>query len=56
MATPYVSAAAVLLIQQNPSLTPDQVKARLMLTAVKTAFPATSSYKDPATGITYKAQ
>ena len=47
MATPYVSAAAALLIQQNPSLTPDQVKARLMLTANKTTFPATSSYTDP---------
>jgi serine protease AprX len=56
MATPYVSAAAALLIQRNPSLTPDQVKARLMLTAVKTTFPATSSYADPTTGITYKAQ
>jgi serine protease AprX len=56
MATPYVSAAAALLVQQDPSLTPDQVKARLMLTAVKTTFPATSSYTDPTTRITYKAQ
>jgi serine protease AprX len=55
MATPFVSAAAALLIQQNPSLTPDQVKARLMLTATK-AFPTVSSYTDPTTGITYKAQ
>src|SRR5436190_1979097 len=30
MATPVVSGAAALLIQQNPNLTPDQVKARLM--------------------------
>jgi|SRR5579863_5508810 len=35
MATPVVSGAAALLIQQNPSLTPDQVKARLMKTAGK---------------------
>src|SRR5947209_7597313 len=35
MATPVVSGAAALLIQQHPSLTPDQVKARLMKTAVK---------------------
>jgi serine protease AprX len=36
MATPVVSGAAALLIQQHPSLTPDQVKARLMKTATKT--------------------
>jgi len=35
MATPVVSGAAALLLQQNPSLTPDQVKARLMKTAQK---------------------
>ena len=35
MAAPVVSAAAALLIQQNPELTPDQVKARLMTTAFK---------------------
>jgi serine protease AprX len=35
MATPVVSGAAAILIQQNPSLTPDQVKARLMKTAQK---------------------
>lgn len=35
MATPVVSGAAALLIQQNPSITPDQVKARLMKTANK---------------------
>ena len=52
MATPVVSGAAVLLLQQNPNLTPDQVKARLMKTASKT-FPASSSATDPTTGITY---
>jgi serine protease AprX len=39
MATPVVSGAAALLIQQNPAMTPDQVKARLMLTASKTFRP-----------------
>ena len=38
MATPVVAGAAALLIQQNPSITPDQVKARLMKTANKTLF------------------
>src|SRR6266699_156056 len=52
MATPVVSGAAALLLQQYPNLTPDQVKARLMKTASKT-FPASSSVTDPATGITY---
>lgn len=35
MATPVVTGAAALLLQQNPLLTPDQVKARLMKTAQK---------------------
>ena len=35
MATPIVSGAVALLLQQSPSLTPDQVKARLMKTAWK---------------------
>ena len=56
MATPFVSAAAALIVQQYPTLAPDQVKARLMLTANKTVFPATSSYTDPTTGITYYSQ
>jgi subtilisin family serine protease len=33
MAAPVVSGAAALLIQKQPSLTRDQVKARLMKTA-----------------------
>jgi serine protease AprX len=33
MATPVVSGAVALMLQQNSSLTPDQVKARLMKTA-----------------------
>ena len=42
MATPVVSGAAALLLQQQPFLTPDQVKARLMKTAGK-ALPKFSS-------------
>ena len=52
MAAPMVSGAAALLLQQNASLTPDQVKARLMLTAGKN-FPVSSTATDPATGATY---
>jgi serine protease AprX len=55
MATPVVSGAAALLFQQNPALTPDQVKARLMKTAYK-VFPASSSATDPVTGIIYISQ
>jgi serine protease AprX len=52
MATPVVSGAAALLLQANPAMTPDQVKARLMLTAYKT-FPASSVATDPTTGLSY---
>src|SRR6202045_2240334 len=38
MATPAVSGAVALMLEQNISLTPDQVKARLMKTAYK-SFP-----------------
>lgn len=52
MATPVVSGAVALLLDQNPSLTPDQVKARLMKTAYKT-FPASTVSTDTTTGQTF---
>jgi serine protease AprX len=55
MATGVVSGAVADLLQAHPTLTPDQVKARLMKTASKT-FPTTSSVYDPAAGITYTSQ
>jgi serine protease AprX len=53
MATPVVSAAAALLIQRHPWLTPDQVKAHLMRTAYKT-FPQSTTITD--SGVTYTIQ
>ncbi len=44
MATPVVSGAVALMLQQNPALTPDQVKARLMKTAWKNVGQFTSSH------------
>jgi serine protease AprX len=55
MATGVVSGAIADLLQAQPGLTPDQVKARLMKTAYKT-FPQRSSVYDPSTGITYTDQ
>jgi serine protease AprX len=55
MAAPMVSGAVADLLEAQPQLTPDQVKARLMKTAYKT-FPAYSSVTDPSTGITYTDQ
>ncbi len=55
MATPVVSGVVADILQQQPSLTPDQVKARLMKTAYKT-FPATSTAVDPVTGQTFVSQ
>jgi serine protease AprX len=43
MATPVVAGAVALMVQQNPSLTPDQVKARLMKTAWKSLGQYSSS-------------
>ena len=44
MATPIVSGAVALMLQQNSALTPDQVKARLMKTAWKGVGQYTSSH------------
>src|SRR5229473_2259950 len=52
MATPVVSGAGALMLQKDPSLSPDTVKARLMKTATKN-FPAYSTATDPTTGATY---
>jgi serine protease AprX len=52
MATPVVSGAVALLLERDPSLTPDQVKARLMKTAYKT-FPASTVATDTTTGQTF---
>ena len=55
MAAGVVSGVVADLLQKSPSLTPDQVKARLMKTAWK-SFPAFSSTTDATTGITYTDQ
>jgi serine protease AprX len=52
MATPVVSGAVALMLQKDPGLTPDTVKARLMKTAGKT-FPVSSVAVEPTTGQSY---
>jgi serine protease AprX len=44
MATPAVAGAVALILQEQNSLTPDQVKARLMKTARKMGLTSTSAY------------
>ena len=55
MATPVVSGAVAALLSATPSLTPDQIKAKLMKTAYKN-FPQTSVAQDPQTGASYTSQ
>lgn len=55
MATPVVSGAAADMLQGQPSLTPDQVKARLMKMAFKT-FPVSSTAVDPVSGQTFVSE
>jgi serine protease AprX len=55
MATPVVSGAVADIIQADPSLTPDQIKARLMKTAYKT-FPVSSTAVDPVTGQAFTSE
>lgn len=55
MATPVVAAAAALLIQKTPSLTPDQVKARLMKTAGR-LFPLFSTVLSAWTAQSFSIQ
>src|SRR5712672_2655953 len=52
MATPAVSGAIALMLQEDSSLTPDQVKARLMKTAYK-HFPQSSISLVPHLGRTF---
>ena len=52
MATPVVSGAVALLLQQNSNLTPDQLKARLMQSAYGT-FPSSSLISVPALDETF---
>lgn len=52
MATPVVSGTVALMLQKDPFLNPDTVKARLMKTARK-AFMSSSTAVDPLTGRSY---
>ena len=47
-----VSGGIADLLQAQPQLTPDQVKALIMMTAYKT-FPTTSTATDPVSGLSY---
>jgi serine protease AprX len=55
MAAPMVSGTVALMLQQNPALTPDQVKARLMKSSSKNLVPY-STATDPSTGVSYSSQ
>jgi serine protease AprX len=55
MAAAVVSGAVADLLQSEPALTPDQVKATLMKTAYK-SFPSYSVVTDPGTNVSYTSQ
>ncbi|HBY59633.1 MAG TPA: hypothetical protein DEH78_07400 [Solibacterales bacterium] len=55
MAAPMVAGAAALLIQKDPNITPDLVKARLMKTAYK-SFPTSTTVYDSTAGAYYTTQ
>src|SRR5579864_8993554 len=55
MPPPVVSGAAALMLQKQPGLTPDQVKARLMKTATK-IFPLYSSSFDEINHLSFNMQ
>jgi serine protease AprX len=55
MATPVVAGAAALLIQKDPTLTPDTVKARLMKSAAK-ILPTYQTATDNYTGQQFQGQ
>lgn len=55
MATPVVAGAAALMLQKQPGLTPDQVKARLMKTATK-IFPLYSTNSDIVNHFSFNIQ
>ncbi len=53
MATGVTSGAVALLLQAQPQLTPDAVKALMMYSAQRSYFPASSTAVDPVTGASY---
>ncbi|MBL8292320.1 MAG: S8 family peptidase [Bryobacterales bacterium] len=55
MASGFVSGAVALMLEKDPTLTPDLVKARLMKTATK-SFPASSTSIDPVTREVFVSQ
>ncbi len=55
MAAPFVAGAAATIIANDLSLTPDQVKARLMRTA-KRYFPKTAAIYDSSTNTTFNVK